>query len=199
LEYINQEIATFHLWRKDRRAFVASSSAIALSILPQSCDPTDAAPDEPGSSKESAWRAAYGAVKPPSSNPIDCWSDSFLQQTTANADRIRDVEQRIQLLGVKLKYPVGDRDNDEKARRKAFKRFVLPPLRHIAVSLVVSVVDSDSRLAGIVAKLKQLSEQHGILRFLKNADHSNILNDLVQELSYADYQVRDTNSIARAV
>jgi hypothetical protein len=86
-----------------------------------------------------------------------------LQQTTANADRIRDVEQRIQSPGEIVKYPVGDRDNDEKARRKAFKRFVLPPLRHIAVSQVVFVVDSDSKLAGIVAKLKPLSEQHGIL------------------------------------
>ena len=63
VEYIRQELATFHPRTQDKRALAASSSIIALSIASPSCDPTDIALDEPGSSKESGWRAAYGAVR----------------------------------------------------------------------------------------------------------------------------------------
>ena len=47
------------------------------------------------------------------------------------------------------------------------------------------------KLAGIVAKLAPLSEQHGITEFLKNADRAEIMNGIVQDLAYAvtDYQV----------
>ena len=47
------------------------------------------------------------------------------------------------------------------------------------------------KLAGVIAKLGPLSEQHGLLRFLKNVDHANTLNGFVQDLTYAvtDYQV----------
>ena len=57
------------------------------------------------------------------------------------------------------------------------------------------------KLARIVAELKPLSEQHGILKFLKNVDHSKTLNGFVQDLAYAvtDYQVGDTKPIASAV
>jgi hypothetical protein len=56
-------------------------------------------------------------------------------------------------------------------------------------------------LVGIVAKLGPLAEQHGLMRFLKNVDHANILNGFVKELAYAiaDYQVWRANSIAAAV
>lgn len=52
------------------------------------------------------------------------------------------------------------------------------------------------KLVGIVAKLGSLSEQNGLLRFLKNADHADTLNGFVQDLAYAvtDYQVRSVNS-----
>lgn len=51
-------------------------------------------------------------------------------------------------------------------------------------------------LAGIVSNLEPLSEQHGFLRFLNNADHANTLKGFVQDLANAvtDYQVRGTNS-----
>ena len=62
-EYIRKELATFHPQDKDKRALAASTSAIALSIISVSCDPSNIAPSEPGSSKESAWKAAYGAAK----------------------------------------------------------------------------------------------------------------------------------------
>ena len=41
----------------------ASSSAIALAVASPFCDPTDTTPNEPGSSKESAWTVAYGAAR----------------------------------------------------------------------------------------------------------------------------------------
>ena len=48
---------------KDRRALAASSSAIALSIVSASFNPSDIALDEPGSSTESIWKTAYGAAR----------------------------------------------------------------------------------------------------------------------------------------
>ena len=52
-----------------------------------------------------------------------------------------------------------------------------------------------------MAKLKPLSKQRGIMKFLKNAGHANTLNGFVQDLAYAvtDYQVWNINTIARAV
>ena len=64
VDYIKQELATFHPRAKDRRALAASSSAIALSIASPSCNSTDVTLNtESRSSKESAWKAAYGAAK----------------------------------------------------------------------------------------------------------------------------------------
>ena len=64
VEYIKKEFTTFYPEVKDKRALVASSSAIALSIASPGCDPTDLAPsDESSLSRESAWRTAYGAAK----------------------------------------------------------------------------------------------------------------------------------------
>lgn len=63
VEHIKQELAKFHPQARDRRALAATSGVIALSTALPSCDLTDAAPDDPGSSKESSWKAAYGAAK----------------------------------------------------------------------------------------------------------------------------------------
>ena len=63
VEHIKQELATFYPRTKDRRALAAASIAIALAFASPSCDPTDNAPDEPGSSKESVWKTAYGTAK----------------------------------------------------------------------------------------------------------------------------------------
>ena len=59
-EFIRRELATTHPRVKDPKALVASSSAIALSICSPPCDPLN---NEPGSSKESGWRTAYGAAR----------------------------------------------------------------------------------------------------------------------------------------
>jgi hypothetical protein len=44
----------------------------------------------------------------------------------------------------------------------------------------------------VIAKLEPLSEQHALLKFLRNADDAKTLPGLVQELADAitDYQVR---------
>ena len=63
VEYIKRELPTFFPRDKDTRALAASSSAIALSIVSVSYNPSDVASDEPGSSKESVWRTAYGAAR----------------------------------------------------------------------------------------------------------------------------------------
>ena len=51
-------------------------------------------------------------------------TDRSIQQTTANADLIRGVEERIQSLCGILAYPVDDQDREEKARREILRKFV---------------------------------------------------------------------------
>ncbi|KAF9644576.1 hypothetical protein BDM02DRAFT_927883 [Thelephora ganbajun] len=190
IEYIRKELATINPRAKDSRALAASTSAIALSIVSSSYDPSDPALDGPGPSQESCWRTAYGAARM-AVDIANASSDMFLplkavvgvlaviiknyDQTTANAEQIKDIEERVQSLAETLTSPVGDRDSEEKARRETLRK----------------------RLAEIVAKLGALSEQHGLLKFLKNVDHANTLNGFVQELAYAitDYQTSIQRSI----
>lgn len=54
-------------------------------------------------------------------------ADRFLQQSTANAEQIRDIEERVQSLAEVLASPVGDQDSEEKARREALRKFALYP------------------------------------------------------------------------
>ena len=51
-------------------------------------------------------------------------ADRFLQQTAANAQQIRDIEERVQSLAGVLASPICDEDSEEKARREALQRFV---------------------------------------------------------------------------
>jgi hypothetical protein len=69
------------------------------------------------------------------------------------------------------------------------------PINHSTVSPICR------KLVKIITKLKPLSEQNGIMKFLKNTDHANVLNGFVQDLAHAvtDYQVRNAISIDRAV
>lgn len=231
VEHIKQEPTALHFRNKDQRALVASSSAIALSIASPFCDPTDTVLDEPESSKVSGWKTAYGAAKiaveiaNESSDMflplkavlgalsvlikscdvsickglVSSVTYLFLQQTAANSDQIADIEKRVQSLSEILASPVDDQDSEERLRREALRRFELSPLEETAAHLDEFVVHR--KLAGIVAKLKPLSEKHGIVKFLRNADYANILNGFVQDLVYAvtDYQVWGTDSITRFV
>ena len=47
------------------------------------------------------------------------------------------------------------------------------------------------KLERVMTKLEPLSDQHGLVRFLRNVDNARILNGFVQELVEAitDYQV----------
>jgi len=63
IELIKKEFVTNHFKTKNPRALGASSTAIALSVGSPSCKPLDTTIDEPGSSKESGWRTAYGAAR----------------------------------------------------------------------------------------------------------------------------------------
>ena len=112
-----------------------------------------------------------------------------MQQTADNADQIGELEERVEALGEVLASPVGERDIGEKARRNALRKSVIPPLRkrrRISKSLAVR-----RKLVRTITRLKPLSKQHGIVKFLKNADHAKTLNGFVRDLDTAvtDYQV----------
>ena len=51
-------------------------------------------------------------------------ADRFTQQTTANEQQIKDIEERVQSLAGVLTSPICDQDSEEKARREALRRFV---------------------------------------------------------------------------
>ena len=53
-------------------------------------------------------------------------ADCVLQQTIANAEQIKDIDDRIESLSEILTSPVGDQDTDEKARKTALREFVFP-------------------------------------------------------------------------
>ena len=53
-------------------------------------------------------------------------ADCFLQQTAANAEQIRDIEERVQSLAEVLAPPISDQDTGEKARRETLRKFVFP-------------------------------------------------------------------------
>ena len=77
------------------------------------------------------------------------------------------------------------KERGERSSRGLCRPFLVIPVYY---SITLSL---RRKLAGIIAKLAPLSEQHGIARFLKNVDHAKILNGFVQDLAYAvtDYQV----------
>ena len=74
------------------------------------------------------------------------------------------------------------------------------PIQETLVYLLAASV-IHSKLAGIVAALKPLSEQNGIVKFLNNDDYTNTLNGFVQDLACAvtDYQAWAADSIAGVV
>lgn len=116
---------------------------------------------------------------------------------TINAEQIRDIEGRVQSLAEILGSPVSDRDSEEKARREALRKSVHSHKRYRRITKIIV----RRRLAGVMAKLGPLSEQHGLLKFLKNIDHANTLSGFIQDLAYAvtDYQVCAEGCTARTI
>ena len=117
-------------------------------------------------------------------------ADCILQQTIANAEQIKDIDGRVESLSELLTSRVGDQDTDEKARRTALRKFVLP-LQSCTNTLLNQLVPCRT-LSGIIAKLEPLSKQRGLVKFLNNGDHASTLNGFVQNLANAvtDYEVR---------
>ena len=200
--------------------------AVALSTLPPPYDPIDPAPNEPGSSKESAWRAVLGAVKMAVSITRDS-SDIFppLKAVMVALSVLMDncdvgPPQRL-VLSIPDRFLQRMFANAEQIKEL---EGMIESLRGVLTS-PVSVQDHEERarrellrgfvltpfkkrghiiivfrrkLTGIVAKLGPLAEQHDLMKFFKNVDHASILNGLVKELAnaIAVYQVRVPNSIA---
>ena len=125
-------------------------------------------------------------------SPVPLTADCILQQTIANVKQIKDIEDRIEPLSGILASPVGDQDTDEKARRTTLRKFVFP--FQSCTSTFLNQLVTCRTLSGIIIKLRPLSEQHGVVKFLNNVDHASILNGFVRDLSNAVtyYQVRGT-------
>ena len=75
VEYIKKEVVRKHSKAKNPGTLAASSSSpsIAFYICSPFCDPSDAAPNALGSSKESAWKTTYGVAK----IAVDITKESF--------------------------------------------------------------------------------------------------------------------------
>lgn len=76
----------------------------------------------------------------PSQHLVPPISDRLLQRTAANADQIGEIEERVRSLGGILARPVDDQDSEEKARRRALRRFVILireiPVHHSITSII---------------------------------------------------------------
>jgi hypothetical protein len=96
----------------------------------------------------------------------------------------------VQSLSSVLASPISEDDHAEKRRRVELRRFVL-------VRIYTNRPHPSLRkLEGVIAKLEPLSDQHGLVSFLRSVDNSKTLGGFVQELADAitDYQVRTVGS-----
>ena len=114
-------------------------------------------------------------------------------------NQIEGIEERIQSLGDVLASPVGEQDVEERARRDVLRKYILSELSEAQAHF--KPICFGRKLAGIMAELEPLSEQHGFMKFLNNVDHADTLNGFVQDLALAitDYQVCCTNLAQQAV
>ena len=105
----------------------------------------------------------------------------------SNARQIGEIEERVLSLSDILRSPLREGDHSERARRKLLCRFV----RSLSLSSLPLTQDVCRRLMDILGKLEPLSEQNGLLKFLRNEDHAGLLNGFVQDIVQAvmDYQV----------
>lgn len=151
---IKKDVVKTHSKAKDLRALAASSSSVASSIGSPSCNLSDASSDEVSKdsgwrtaygaarmaveiAKESSdmflpLKAVVGAlavlIKNYDVSPKHLAPTSHRQspqQTAANVEQMKEIEERIESLADVLASPVGDQDSGEKARREALRKFVL--------------------------------------------------------------------------
>ena len=105
----------------------------------------------------------------------------------SNERQIGEIEERVLSLSDILRSPLRENDNLERARRELLSRFVRLQFRS-SLSLTQDIC---RRLMDVLERLEPLSEQNGLLRFLRNEDHARLLNGFVQDMALAvtDYQV----------
>ena len=105
----------------------------------------------------------------------------------SNARQIGEIEERVLSLSDILRSSVKEGDHSERARREVLCRFARPKSL-ISLLLTQGIC---RRLTGILTKLEPLSEQNGLLKFLRNEDHAGLLNGFIQDITQAvmDYQV----------
>jgi hypothetical protein len=124
-------------------------------------------------------------------------NNCFAQQTTANAEQLRVIEERVESLHV-LASAADDWDDDERrgGRSSEGTWYSFKNYRHFRSASAIY-----RKLAGVVAKLRPLSEQNELAKFLRNAENADLLSGFVQDLTYAvaDYQVRGVDYIALTV
>ena len=100
---------------------------------------------------------------------------------------MKEIERKVQSLSVVLISPVDNHDYREKGRRVELRRFALVWIFYpFAYPL-----SCPRKLDGVITKLEPLSDQHALVRFLRNVDNAKTLTGFVQELADAitDYQV----------
>ena len=97
----------------------------------------------------------------------------------------------MQSLSSVLAFPVSENDHAEKGRRVELQRFGLERIKKN------TAYPSLRKLEGVVARLEPLSDQHALIKFLRNIDNAKTLAGFVQELADAivDYQVWTTSPI----
>jgi hypothetical protein len=107
----------------------------------------------------------------------------------SNARQVKEIEERVLALSGILRFPPREGDHSENGRRELLLRFAClwVPI-FIAILLTLDIC---RRLIDVIVKLEPLSEQSGLLKFLRNEDYSGLLNGFVQDMGHAvtDYQV----------
>jgi hypothetical protein len=113
------------------------------------------------------------------------------QQTSDNAEGVKEIERRVNSLSGVLASPASEDDYAEKGRRVELRRFVL-------ARTFISLLTPPRKLDGVIAKLEPLSDQHALTGFFRNAENAKTLTGFVQELANAitDYQVRTAGPAA---
>ena len=108
-----------------------------------------------------------------------------------NTESVKGIERRLQSLYGILASPAREGDYAEGARRVELRRFVL--VRYACQFAHPTL----RKLDGVIAKLEPLSEQHALVKFLRNADNAKVVTGFVQELADAVqyYQVRAPSSV----
>jgi len=106
----------------------------------------------------------------------------------SNGRQVEEIEERVFSLSDILRLPLREDDHSERARRELLCRFALIPWSQSSLRLMRDIC---RRLMDVLEKLEPLSEQKGLMKFLRNENHAGLLNGFIQDITRAitDYQV----------